>query len=102
MAKKYIVRDGFIVNLIATASNGEEHEKKAIGGEIIELDDSVADRHLHKLEFADKKDRDAALKAEQERKVASMATANPAQLIQQLTAALAQATAQKPATPPAE
>jgi hypothetical protein len=102
--KKYRIRDGFIVNLTVTAANGEAYEKKAFGGEVVELEDDVAEQHLHKLEFADKKDRDAAAKAEQDRKLSSMGASNPAELIRALVAALAQAqtTAGAPAAPSVE
>lgn len=86
---KYVVRDGFVVVLQTKSADGKVHDKNMIGGEPVELDDATAALHLHKLELADPKARAAALKAEQDKKVAAMSTADPATLIQQLVAALA-------------
>ncbi len=101
MPKRYIVRDGYVVTLVSEDSSGNKHDRTFIGGDAIVLDDDQAKDHLHKLEFADKKDRDAALAAEAAER-AKTAAANPAQLIADLVAALSQAQAQvAPADPEA-
>ena len=100
MAKKYIVREGFTVYLMLNKPDGSgSYERPVQGGEEISLDDADAAVHLHKLEFANQKDRDAALAAEKEAKVASAAQQNPAELVAMLTAALSQMMASAP--PPA-
>jgi hypothetical protein len=96
---KYVVRDGFVVVLQTKSADGKVHDKNMIGGEPVDLDDETAALHLHKLELADPKARAAALKAEQDRKISTMATADPATLIKQLVAALASVQQSAPVPP---
>jgi hypothetical protein len=91
MAKKYIVREGFIVFLEIVGPKGDKHERTYTGGEEVSLDDEDAARHAHKLEFATQKDRDAALAAEKAANVTALAGNDPGALVQSLVAALAQA-----------
>lgn len=98
---KYVVRDGFLVITQVKSTDGQTHDKTTIGGDTIELEDDVAAQHMHKLELADPKARAAALKAEQERRVATMSASDPAALIQQLVAALAAAQQSAPVAPQA-
>jgi len=96
--RKYIVRDGFVVALTLTnATTKETYERTYNGGEEVSLDDDDAKLHLHKLEFANQKDRDAALAAEKEAKAAASSDQNPVDLIAQLVAAIAQQSAKTPA-----
>lgn len=95
--RKYLIRDGFVVVLTLTKGDGSTYTRTYEGGEEIALDDDVAALHAHKLEFANPKDREAAAKAEAEARVAEQARSNPAELIQQLVAALAQAHGAAPA-----
>lgn len=88
MARKYIVRTGFVVVLKLQKPDGSTYERTHEGGEEVTLDDDQALLHRHKLEFASQKDRDAALQAEREADVAAAAQLAPVQLVQQLTAAL--------------
>ena len=102
MAKKYIVRDGFVVFLALFKPSGEKYERTYTGGEEVTLEDADAADHAHKLEFANQKDRDAALAAEKAAKVTALAGGDPAGLVQQLVAAIAQASgAVAPPAPPA-
>jgi hypothetical protein len=104
-SKKYLVREGFVVILaLVNATNGSTYEKRYEGGEEVTLDDETAKAHMHKLEFASQKDRDAALAAEQEAKAAAAASQHPVDLVNMLTSALAQAlqaSGQAPAAPAA-
>jgi len=90
-SKKYLVRDGFVVQIAATKSDGSTYTKEYNGGEELVLDDDIAAQHLHKLEFASAKDRDAAIAAEQQAKVFAAASQSPVELVQQLIAALSMA-----------
>jgi len=76
MAKKYIIRTGFVVELaIVRIEQGKEVKsiRRYEEGEDITLEDADAALHLHKLEFALQKDREAALAAEK----AAADAANP-------------------------
>ena len=86
--RKYIVRDGFVVVLTLTKADGTPYDRMYDGGEEVTLDDDVAAQHAHKLEYASQKDRDAALAAEQEARVAAQANNSPTELVQTLVAAL--------------
>lgn len=99
MPKKYIVRDGYVV-ILKTVRDGKEYDRTFVGGDTLSLDDDDAALHLHKLEFADSKDRDAALRAEVAER-AKTAAANPTQLIADLVAALSQAQQANAAAPEA-
>ena len=101
MAKKYIVRDGFVVGHQLKTSAGETYERTYNGGEEVTLDDDVAALHLHKLEFANPKDADAARAAEKASAIAAKAASSPAQLVGDLVAALGQAQAAAAAIPAA-
>jgi hypothetical protein len=93
-SKKYVVRMGFVVCLMLTnAATGAQSERRYEGGEEVTLDDDQAAEHLHKLEYASQRDRDAALAAEREAKVAAAAAQSPVDLVSMLTAALGQALA---------
>lgn len=83
---KYIVREGFIAAVKVRTQDGQTHDKTYVGGDVVELNDDIAAQHLHKLELADPKDRAAALKAEESRKMSGISTPD---LIQQLVTALA-------------
>lgn len=91
--KKFIVRDGFIVILALLAANGKEIERRYEGGETVELDEDQYAAHMHKLEFADEKDRKRALAAEEAATMAAAARSNPVDLVNMLTAAIGQAIA---------
>ncbi len=93
MAKKYIVRDGFVVVLALLNDKGDKITRTYTSGEECTLDDVDAALHQHKLEFANARDRDAATAAEQAALVAQRAQQNPADLITALVAAIAQAQA---------
>lgn len=93
MAKKYVVREGFIVNLELENEKGDKRTRTYEGGEEVVLEDDQAALHLHKLEFASQKDRDAALEAERKADIATKAQQSPAELVQALIAALSQAQA---------
>jgi hypothetical protein len=71
MAKKYKVREGFVVHL------GERNIHE--GGAVLELEDEVAAQHAHKLEIYSAKkeaaDKAAAEKAEAEKAEAEKAEA---------------------------
>jgi hypothetical protein len=97
MAKKYIVRDGFIVFLEVTGPKGDKYERTYTSGEEVTLEDDEAAKHQHKLEFANQKDRDAALAAEKAAAQTATAATDPAVLVQMLVAALAQAQGVVPA-----
>lgn len=102
MAKKYVVRDGFVVDLEFTRDDKTKFTRTYQGGEEVTLEDDQAAPHQHKLEFASQKDRDAALEAEKKAAVAKAAAASPAELVQMLVAALQQAqAAAAPAPAPA-
>lgn len=92
-SKKYIVRTGFVVALAILAKDGSIKERRYEGGEPLELDDEQASEHLHKLEFASQKDRDAAEAAEKEAAIVKAAHQSPIDLVGALTKALAQAMA---------
>lgn len=64
-AKKYVVRDGFVVVLKLSKNDGSAYERRYESGEEISLDEDQAAAHQHKLEFASQRDRDVALAAEQ-------------------------------------
>jgi hypothetical protein len=98
-SKKYVVRDGFIVFLSVISAKGDKSERTYTGGEEVTLDDADAADHIHKLEFANQKDRDAALAAEKAANITSMAASDPSALVQALVAALAQAQGLVPAAP---
>lgn len=93
MAKKYIVREGFIVFLEVVSPKGEKYERTFSGGEEVSLEDDAAALHAHKIEFAMQKDRDAALAAETAARVKAAASGDAGTLVQSLVAALAQAQA---------
>jgi hypothetical protein len=100
-SKKYVVRDGFIVFLKVVSSKGDVSERQYTSGEELTLDDADAADHIHKLEFANQKDRDAAVAAEKAANVTAMAGSDPGSLVQALVAALAQAQGlQAPAAAP--
>ena len=103
-SKKYIVRDGFVVNLILNKADGGTSTRTYDSGEEVTLDDDQAPLHLHKLEFASQKDRDAALAAEQQAKVSQAAASNPVDLVKAMADMLsqAQATAGVPVQAPAQ
>ena len=90
MAKKYIVREGFIVALaLINQANGQGYERVHVGGEEVVLEDDQAEAHAHKIEFASEKDRAAALASEKAAAIEKRAAAgNPADLVAQLAAAL--------------
>lgn len=90
-SKKYTIRDGFVVVLERTLPNGDKSERRYEGGELVELDEETAAGHLHKLEFAEKADRKAALAAEEEARLAAAANSNPVDLVKMLSEALVQA-----------
>ena len=89
MAKKYIVRGGFVVQQTLTKSDGSTYVRAYNEGEEVVLEDADAELHAHKLEYASQKDRDAALAAETAARQRQLATQDPAALVQQLVAALA-------------
>lgn len=93
MAKKYIVRDGFVVVQSIPRPDGTSYDRTYAGGEECTLEDADAALHAHKLEFASQKDRDAALAAEKSARVAAAAASNPAELLAALTMMLQQAQA---------
>ena len=106
MAKKFIVRDGFVVVLkLVNPKDQSVFERTYNGGEECTLEDDQAAQHWHKLEFASQKDRDAALAAERQALQDERAGQSPADLVKALVAALAQAQqaggvqAPAPATP---
>lgn len=91
--KKYIVRTGFVVRQTLAKADGSTYDRDYNEGEELALEDDAAALHLHKLEFAGQKDRDAALAAEAAAKVTAAAGQDPAALVQMLVAALSQAQA---------
>lgn len=93
MAKKYIVRDGFVVVLKFTKTDGESYERRYEGNEEVTLEDDQAAQHIHKLEFSSQKDRDAALAAEKADAAAKNAAASPVDLMATMAAMLSQALA---------
>lgn len=97
--KKYTVRTGFVAQIAIAKNDGTSYLRTYGEGEEVALEDADAAQHLHKLEFSSQKDRDAALAAEQQAKVAAAAGQSPAELVQQLIAALAQAQAAAAPTP---
>lgn len=99
-SKKYIVREGFVVALqLKNASTGQAYERLHVGGEEVVLEDEQAAAHIHKLEFANQKDRDAALAAEREAAIAARAAGGSADLVGQLVQALQAANASAAAAP---
>lgn len=86
--RKYIVRDGFVVVRTLEKNDGSTYTREYVGNEEVTLDDAEAAQHAHKLEYATQKDRDAALAAEAETRVAAQATNSPAELVQALVGAL--------------
>ena len=84
-SKKYLVRDGFVVALALFKQDGSTYERRYEAGEEVTLDDDQAAAHLHKLEFATQKDRDAALAAEQSAKVSTAAAQSPAEMMAMMT-----------------
>lgn len=93
-SKKYIVRTGFVVHLVLAKQDGSTYTRVYEEGEELTLDDADAELHAHKLEYASAKDREAALAAEAQARQNQRAAQDPAELVRQLTAALAQAQAQ--------
>ena len=91
MAKKYIVRAGFVLWRPVTSAKGETTERFYDEGETLELDDAEATLHGHKIELADEKDRAAALKAEKLADTATKAGMPAADLVAALAQAIAQA-----------
>ena len=89
--RKYIVRDGFVVHLILARADGSTYTRTHESGEELQLDDDAYAQHAHKLDFAAEKDRAAALALERAAAAAERAQHDPAELIRQLTDALAQA-----------
>ncbi len=92
-SKKYIVRQGFVVPLEAEKPDGGKTVKTFEGGDELTLDDEQAALHLHKLEFASQKDRDAAVAAEQQAKVEKHVTSSPVEFMAALVNVVAQAQA---------
>lgn len=90
MPKNYTVREGYVVILTTEGADGKKYDRTFIGGDTVKLDDDQAALHLHKLEYADEKDRAAALKAEEVERAKTQA-ADPVRLISDLVAALSQA-----------
>lgn len=90
-AKKYLVRQGFVVVLTMTKQDGSTYDRIYDSGEEVTLDDEQAALHIHKLEFANQKDRDAALAAEKQAQVATAAAGTPSELVASLISALQQA-----------
>ena len=86
--KKYIVRDGFHAAIAISKADGSTSEKRYDGGEEVSLDDATAALHLHKLEFADQRDRDAQEKADRAKAVASAKAQHPVELVSMLAEAL--------------
>lgn len=84
-SKKYTVRAGFVVALLLQKQDGGSYERRYESGEELTLDDDQAEQHLHKLEFATQKDRDAALAAEQSAKVTTAAAQSPAEMMAMMT-----------------
>ncbi|QOR55186.1 MAG: hypothetical protein SHS37scaffold296_3 [Burkholderiales phage 68_11] len=95
--KKYVVRAGFVVPLITEKPDGSKSVKMYEAGDEVSFDDDQYALHAHKLEFANAKDRDAALAAEQQAATARAAQNSPAELVQMLVAALSQVVAASPA-----
>lgn len=93
MAKKYVIRDGFVVVLQVRREDGSTSERRYESKEEITLEDEDAELHRHKLEFAGQKDREAALAIEKQASIDAAAGSNPAELVKQLVAALSQAQA---------
>lgn len=97
MAKKYIIRSGFVVELEVTRTDGNGNEVKSTrryeSGEELSLEDDDAKLHLHKLELASPKDRAEALAAEKAAAAAAAppAMVNQADLVTLLAGAIAQA-----------
>jgi hypothetical protein len=86
--RNYTIRDGFVVILKLTKADGSTYERRSESGETVSLTDEQAAQHLHKLEFADQADRDAAIAAEQKAAVMNHAAGSPVELVQTLVAAL--------------
>lgn len=101
--KKYIVRDGFVVFLTLEKADGNgTYTRTYESGEEVTLDDAQAALHLHKLELANQRDRDAALEAERKAAIARQAANGPADLVSMLVEALrASQGVQAPAPAPA-
>ena len=98
-SKQYTVRTGFVLVLEEKRPNGQILTRNFNEGDLIELSDEQYALHAHRLEYADKKDIDAALKAERAAAVASAAsTLGAADLVALMAQALA---AQQAATIPA-
>nr|WP_316642878.1 hypothetical protein [uncultured Roseateles sp.] len=100
--KKYIVRDGFMVVLEIKQADGSVHKRTYASGDEVSLDDDAHAQHAHKLEFANEKDRAAALATEKESRIQAAATNSPADLVNALIAALGQALNQGQAVPAPE
>lgn len=106
--KRFVVREGFVVE-IETETKGtggavNKSVKTLGGGETLTLSYDEYLPHAHKLEFADKKDRDAALEDEEVR-AKSKAAADPLAAFSHLLAALtahAAATGVLPGLTPAQ
>ena len=98
MAKKYIVREGFIVFLEVVSPKGDKYERTFSGGEEVSLEDDAAALHTHKIEFAMQKDRDIALAAETAARVKAAASGDAGTLVQSQVAALALAQGTAPAS----
>lgn len=105
--KNFTVREGFIVVLeTETKSTGgvvSKSQKILGGGEQIALTYDEYLIHAHKLEYADEKDRKAALEEEEERAKAKV-VADPLTAFSHLLSAIvanAQATGNLPALTPA-
>lgn len=95
MAKKFIVREGFVVllTLPVPGKPKETYERRHEAGEVIELDDDQAALHLHKLELADPKAREKALAAEQAAAASKVTQSDPATFATLLADAIRQAMA---------
>lgn len=93
-AKKYVVREGFNYRVRDDKGN----EKVFSEGDVLVLEQEDGDA-AHQLEYADEKDRAAALKAEQEARAAAQAAqpqaggVNHAALAEAIAAGVAQALA---------
>ncbi|MDR5170725.1 hypothetical protein IHQ56_02730 [Methylobacillus flagellatus] len=105
--KNFVVRDGFVVELeTETKSTGgvvSKSRKTLGGGEQIALTYDEYLVHAHKLEYADEKDRKAALEEEEERAKAKV-VADPLTAFSHLLSAIvaqAQATGTLPNLTPA-
>ena len=89
-SKKYIVRQGFVVHLTLMGQDNRPVNRSYEGGEEITLEDEDAALHLHKLEFANQRDRDAAFAAEKKAQVQAQSGAGLTETVSALIAALQQ------------